>query len=198
MQVNHLKKADYAVLRWSGGTTTEIGIMPVGAVYAERNFLWRISTASVDLEVSDFTPLGGYRRWIATLTGNMTLTHDGGCEHVLAPFEIHTFDGGAATRSQGRCTDFNLTLRKGEADGTLYSVKLSAGQKQDISLSCQTDFSSPLLVIFCAEGSVSISSPEETLVLDTFDSAKILGMESGSISVSAEKDAALMVAEIWT
>ena len=42
---------------WSGGTTTEIFIMPEGASYKDRDFLFRISTARVEKPESDFTLL---------------------------------------------------------------------------------------------------------------------------------------------
>ena len=47
----------FVVSSWSGGTTTQVGIAPAGAVYASRDFMWRVSSATVDLEVSDFTAL---------------------------------------------------------------------------------------------------------------------------------------------
>lgn len=39
---------DYAVSRWSGGTTTQLAIFPPGASYADRDFLWRVSSAAVE------------------------------------------------------------------------------------------------------------------------------------------------------
>ena len=53
----HLTKDDYVVSQWSGGTTTQLAIAPSGAQYGDRAFLWRLSSATVDLEESDFTPL---------------------------------------------------------------------------------------------------------------------------------------------
>ena len=45
MKITHLKPEDYVVSTWSGGTTTQLGIAPQGAVYAHRDFLWRPGTA---------------------------------------------------------------------------------------------------------------------------------------------------------
>ncbi len=39
---------------WSGGTTTELFIYPEVAEYSERNFDFRISTATVEVEESNF------------------------------------------------------------------------------------------------------------------------------------------------
>jgi environmental stress-induced protein Ves len=35
---------------WSGGTTTQLAIYPENSSYQQRNFLYRISTATVDIE----------------------------------------------------------------------------------------------------------------------------------------------------
>ena len=110
--ITHLTQADYQISQWSGGTTTQIAIAPQGALYADRDFLWRLSSATVDLDESDFTPLPDYHRLIAPLRGEMELTHDGGPLISLAPYQVHAFDGGADTHSRGRCVDFNLMLRK--------------------------------------------------------------------------------------
>ena len=115
---------DYAVSAWSGGTTTQLAIFPPDAVYADRDFLWRVSSATVDLEESDFTPLPDYERLIATLEGDITLTHKGGAPITLQPFPVHAFSGGDATHSVGRCRDFNLMLRRGRAAGTMEALHL--------------------------------------------------------------------------
>ena len=78
MALFHMTPDNYIVSQWSGGTTTQVAIAPEGAVYADRDFLWRISSASVDLDESDFTALPDYHRWISTLKGGMTLSHEGG------------------------------------------------------------------------------------------------------------------------
>ena len=120
---------DYAVSAWSGGTTTQLAIFPPDAVYAHRDFLWRVSSATVDLEESDFTALPDYDRLIATLRGEIVLTHNGGAPLTLHPFEVHAFSGADATHSVGRRTDFNLMLRRGRASGTMEALHL-AGSAQ--------------------------------------------------------------------
>ena len=62
MDIRHLTPADYRTSCWSGGTTTEIFIWPEDADYAARRFAVRISSATVELEESDFTALPGVTR----------------------------------------------------------------------------------------------------------------------------------------
>lgn len=49
MEWKLLTKEDYVTTTWSGGTTTQLAIAPEGAVYADRDFLWRLSSAGVEL-----------------------------------------------------------------------------------------------------------------------------------------------------
>ena len=120
-----LTSADYAVSAWSGGTTTQLAIWPPEAKYADRDFLWRISSATVELEESDFTPLPDYDRLIATLEGEIVLTHNGGEPLTLRPLEVHAFSGADATHSRGRCRDFNLMLRRGQVIGAMEVLRLT-------------------------------------------------------------------------
>ena len=42
-------------------------------VYADRDFIYRVSSATVDLEVSDFTALPDYNRLISVLDGDLDM-----------------------------------------------------------------------------------------------------------------------------
>jgi environmental stress-induced protein Ves len=112
MRIWHLTLKDYKVSQWSGGTTTEIFIWPEGASYATREFSLRISSATVDLEESDFTALPGVTRYIVPLQGSFTLTHPGKAPVVLSPLDTpYRFSGKIDTHCVGRATDFNLMLK---------------------------------------------------------------------------------------
>ena len=73
MTIQHLTPSDYITTKWSGGLTTQLGIAPAGAVYADRDFLWRLSSATVEDAESDFTALPDYERLISTLEGTIEL-----------------------------------------------------------------------------------------------------------------------------
>lgn len=123
IKITEIKKEDMPVSCWSGGTTTEIFICPRGAKYAERDFLFRISTATVELDESDFTSLPDYERLIASLDGEMLLTHNGSDGARIVPLEtVYRFDGGEATHCVGRARDLNLMIRKGAAGGDMRFV----------------------------------------------------------------------------
>ena len=145
-----LTKNEYEVSAWSGGTTTQLAIFPPEAKYAERDFLWRVSSAAVALEESDFTALPDYDRLIATLQGEIVLTHNGGAPLRLRPFEVHAFSGADATHSQGRCTDFNLMLRRGRAKGSMEALRLT-----DRPVSLPSPSKGEWLLLYCVEGAAA-------------------------------------------
>ena len=148
--IRKLTPKDYKKSEWSGGMTTQLAIFPPEAKYADRDFLWRVSSASVELEDSDFTPLPDYERLIAALEGEIVLTHDSGAPLRLRPFEVHAFSGASATHSTGRCTDFNLMLRRGKAVGSMEALSLA-----DTPTVLHTAEGETLL-LYCAKGSCGV------------------------------------------
>ncbi len=112
MKILHLTEKDYKTSAWAGGTTTELFIWPEGASYAAREFAVRISSATVELPESDFTPLPGVQRFITPLQGGFTLSHGDGASIVMEPLdEPYGFSGGEKTHCVGTATDFNLMLK---------------------------------------------------------------------------------------
>ncbi|MEA5038305.1 MAG: HutD family protein [Clostridiaceae bacterium] len=111
MKILHQAKAACPSVRWSGGTTTELLIWPPEASYSGRDFLFRLSSASVETEESVFTLLPGIVRWITPLSGGFTLTHRSHHSKTLHPYEIDHFCGGWETQCRGTGMDFNLMLR---------------------------------------------------------------------------------------
>lgn len=122
MKIIHLKQADFATSRWSGGTTTELFIWPEGANYASREFSVRISSAVVELAESDFTPLEGVLRYITPLSGGFTLQHPGKEPVQMGVLDApYRFSGQEATHCVGSATDFNLMLKGVEGEMALGS-----------------------------------------------------------------------------
>lgn len=120
MKILHLTEKDYKVGLWSGGSTTELFIWPEGADYSRREFTLRVSSARVDLEESDFTPLMGVIRYITPLTGGFSLTHPGTAPVVMGPLaEPYRFSGEIRTHCLGKATDFNLMLKGTDGEMTL-------------------------------------------------------------------------------
>ena len=152
--MRHLRPADYTVSDWSGGRTVQLSIGPEGERYADRKFLWRISSATVELETSEFTALPDYERLIAPIRGEMILSHNGGEEILLRPFDVHRFDGADLTVSKGKCTDFNLMLRKGKVTGEMRAIRLGSGGQQRITPEMPGD----TVLLYLAEGTARVQA----------------------------------------
>ena len=124
MRILHLTEKDYKVGLWSGGSTTELFIWPEGADYGKREFTLRVSSARVDLEESNFTPLMGVTRYITPLTGGFTLTHPGCDPVVMGPMdEPYRFSGEIPTHCVGKAADFNLMLKGTDGEMALCEDK---------------------------------------------------------------------------
>lgn len=98
-------------IHWSGGTSTELYIFPEESEFSERNFDFRISTATIEVENSEFTSLDGYFRKIIVLEGTLDLHHENHHSSSLKPFEQDSFSGDWKTTSVGKATDFNVIFR---------------------------------------------------------------------------------------
>lgn len=136
---------------WQGGKTYELAIGSEGSSYAGRDFLFRISTAMVDLDHSTFTSLPDYMRIIMPIDGALTLVHNDGPEVHLPPLSAHSFDGGWRTESHGRAQDFNLMMRKGQCRGDMEAPQLQKGVPLEIPAQ-----KSSCRLFYCVDGSCSI------------------------------------------
>lgn len=162
--IRHKNSSEYHTSNWSGGTTTELGIGPEGSRYADREFLWRISSATVDLDESTFTALPDYDRIIMTLEGEMDLCHNDGEWKHLKAFETHSFDGGDDTVSRGKVVDFNLMTRKGAAGGEMIPLVFQedgAVYESDIVLSDMKTYHEIMIYCCCGQTTVVFEDKSE-------------------------------------
>ena len=109
-----VKHGGYQESVWSGGTTTQLWIWPEDADYAKRNFIWRVSTARVECEESEFTHLPGIERCLMILEGGVTLHHRDHYDKELKRYDQDNFSGDWHTVSRGCAKDFNLMTSAGE------------------------------------------------------------------------------------
>ena len=127
-----IRCADQTTTEWAGGTTTQLAIYPPDASYSGRSFAWRLSTASVDLPESRFTPLPGFQRILMLLSGEILLRHKDHHEKRLRAFDQDRFDGAWSTTSFGRAVDFNLMMAEG-VDGSVTAVTLTPDREKNVS-----------------------------------------------------------------
>jgi len=135
MQFQKVEKSSYKTTTWAHGETTEFYIFPKESNYEQREFLWRVSSATVTSDTSEFTALFGVKRWIMPFDAPLFLTHTHNGKPLysitLNPYESHCFKGDWATQSRGKARDFNLMLKEG-AYGIVKPVKLISTGPKDL------------------------------------------------------------------
>lgn len=140
-----IRKSEIKTKDWSGGTTTELYIYPENGDYAKRVFDYRISTATVETETSEFTELPGIHRLIMSLDNPLSLKHNENDDIHLKPFEVNRFKGDDKTVSRGKVTDFNVMFTDNyEAD--MFVADRFVIDKKDIVILYAFDDSSTILV----------------------------------------------------
>jgi len=133
MSFTIIRADKFKTINWSGGTSTQLYIYPETADYRLRNFDFRLSTAKVEVEKSDFTPLSGVSRKIMILDGQIEISHKNHYRKKLKQFDVDEFEGDWQTSSVGICTDFNL-MTQGKTKGELSSLTLLNKQTHDFSI----------------------------------------------------------------
>lgn len=166
-EVKKIAKDEQRTSVWSGGTTTEIAIFPPDANYSNRDFLWRLSTAVVEVEESTFTKLPGVDRHLMVLAGELKLIHQGKHTKVLQQYDQDYFKGDWDTTSLGKARDFNLMLRDGTT-GSLQHVNLKEGQQHAININ-PTEDKKCFVGCYCYKGAVSVEIHSETVELNEGD-----------------------------
>lgn len=119
-----IKKENLITNEWSGGTTTQLSIFPENANYKDRDFIWRLSSATVQQENSEFTQLPDYNRILMVLDGKLELNHNDTEIIYLNALDQNEFDGASQTKSSGKAVDFNLMMRKDKCSGKLKAVSM--------------------------------------------------------------------------
>ncbi len=182
-----LKEEDFNISTWSGGKTTELFIYPEGSEYSKRDFKMRISSATVELETSNFTKLDGIHRFITPLDNELKLTHNNNEFINLKPFEVYEFDGDIETISFGKVKDFNLMLAHG-VNGRLKNFYID--EKKHIIILANSGFN--ILYSYDCLFRISIDEeefmlyPNEILVMESNEmkNIKIQSNESSNILLS--------------
>lgn len=135
MKEKIIKKEDFITTKWEGGETNQLAIYPEDSIFFEKDFLWRISSASFTKLESKFTDFSGYQRYILPLEGKLNLYHQGLYNRELEKYEAEYFDGSWNTLSKNTsdCIDYNFIIKSGNQgkmqvlkEGDEYLLKGSA------------------------------------------------------------------------
>lgn len=180
MNFPHITKlADLTPSKWSGGTTTELFIYPPNSSFAERDFDLRLSTATVESQTSDFTPLRGFNRVLMVLEGELSLDHLSHHSTKLKKFDFDRFEGEWDTKSTGVCVDFNVIFKVGRFINPLGISLLKGDWLRDKIVT--VDF----IFVFCHSGELAITFNESTTHIAAGDLWAFEDVVDSSITLEA-------------
>ncbi|GGG44233.1 HutD/Ves family protein [Bizionia arctica] len=190
MKISILSQKQFLTSQWSGGSTTQLYILPKNSCYAERNFELRISTAKVEVEKSTFTALPGIHRKLMILEGEMNIAHEGHYSKQLKPFDVDTFSGDWKTTSLGTCTDFNV-MTTHQLQIELYHVSMEAisNYKLKPKETCKN------LFLYATSGKIQLQLMEINYILETGSLLVVENLSASSISIHSAEAFGLVVLE---
>jgi environmental stress-induced protein Ves len=110
LKIHHLNPSK--TITWASGTSTELFVFPENGNFQTREFDFRISTATVEAQETNFSDFTGLTRILMVLKGHLTLIHEGKYTTELATFDQDRFDGSWNTRSKGKVQDFNVMFNE--------------------------------------------------------------------------------------
>lgn len=185
MNFKVLLKEDLTTTKWQGGTTTQLYIYPEDSSYLERNFQFRISTAEVLTEKSEFTSLPNYNRELMILNGSIEIIHENEYSKKLQKFDIDSFKGSWKTNSIGICTDFNIMTTSS------YFGKVEAITSNS---SFQIKNTSAFLILYLYKGSATIKNSNKQIELN--QGTVFILFDKQNIDIDCHEESEIIVSKI--
>ncbi len=195
MDIKIYKSEDFSPSRWTGGTTTQLAIFPQEADYLKRNFIWRLSTATCDLEETTFSKLPDYDRVLMVLKGDVVLAHQDVRVTRLGELEQDRFDGGFHTKSFGKITDYNLMTAKGNK-GYLDVVELTA-ESRELEFEKDDEKERFDVTFYCRDGYATVTVGAETFMLMPGQQMVASFVRSEEVKMSVMGDGTLIRGQIF-
>lgn len=111
MKITKISKDTLIPSIWDGGETFEYYIYPENALYANRDFLFRISAATITKVPSAFTKFNDYERFLVMLDNDLKIDVNGKQERYTIN-DVFKFDSASNITSYTKGNDFNLMVSK--------------------------------------------------------------------------------------
>jgi len=106
MKISFLPKKDSKASIWSGGLTYEYMVYPETASYADRDFAFRISSATIEKVPSEFTNFKGYHRYLVMLHNSLDIEVNKK-KKIYEKYQIMEFNSDDKVTSYTKGIDFN-------------------------------------------------------------------------------------------
>lgn len=106
-----IAKSDLVPEQWSAGETFGYYIYPLEADYKKKDFLFRISSATIKQDTSFFTQFLHYNRYLVMLDTDLVIEQNGKGK-LIAKQEVFYFSSEDFIKSYTKGADFNVMLHR--------------------------------------------------------------------------------------
>ncbi|KAF2334844.1 HutD family protein [Flavobacterium daemonense] len=167
MNIHLLSKESSKASVWSGGLTYEYMIYPKTANYADKDFLFRISSATIEEAPSEFTKFKGYYRYLVMLDNclNIEINKE---KRTYEKYEILEFNSDDDVTSYTKGIDFNWMV----------SEKIS--QHKLIKTNSEQHYNAQIIILFFLDTTV-IKINEKSYHLEPYDLLVVENQEKENI-----------------
>jgi environmental stress-induced protein Ves len=163
------KHNSYVGKSWLGGKTTEVYLYPEEEDYQQRNFEFRFSYATIEIEKSSFSNLNGFKRILIPTKNDIILINN------FQSFKIkknqpYYFNGSDQVKSLGVSEDLNLIYHpKWQAELTISNLPE------------KLKFNNEIVGVFALKGNFKVSlsnhqfqlGEKDCLIIQNFDHQKL-------------------------
>ena len=167
MNLRLFSKKDTTASIWNGGLTYEYMIYPETARYSDRDFLFRISSATIEQVPSAFTKFTGYHRYLVMLDNSLPIEINKE-KKIYEKYEIIEFNSDDEVTSYTKGIDFNWMVS--EKTG-YHQLKIT-----DSNQNCNV----PIIILFSLQ-TTGIKINEEQHYLEPYDLLVIENLKKESI-----------------
>lgn len=167
MNIRLLPKKDSASSIWSGGLTYEYIIYPETANYSDRDFIFRISSATIEKVPSEFTKFKGYYRYLVMLDNYLDIEVNKEKKRY-EKYEIMEFNSADEVTSYTKGTDFNWMVSEKISH---HKLKIANSNK---------NYNAEIIILFSLQTTV-ITINEKPYDLETHDLLVIENLEKENI-----------------
>lgn len=162
-----ISKQNININYWNGGETFEYFIYPEHTNYADKDFLFRISSATIQKVPSEFTRFSGFERFLVMLDNDLLIERNKKQE-MYKVLEIFKFNSNDRIESFSSGNDFNLIISE-----QLTNYKIQILQEEQVS---KVNF----IILFAIENcevilnnEFVIMNAQDCLVIKNFENKKI-------------------------
>lgn len=140
MDAKLIKSTNYQIMPWKNGlgSTAQIDIFPPDAAFPGEEFLWRVSSATVNTS-SPFSNFPGCDRWLVVWKGEGLFLND----QKLSPMKPLAFSGEAPIESRlvkGEVLDLGIIYRRDRIFAELTVQEVKAGKSLKVLLESGTHY----------------------------------------------------------